>query len=62
MPGISRKDADLLATLEEWRRNHDKLHDNKRNWTQVLVTGGFALLAAAVASGLTGYITYLITK
>ena len=62
VPGITRKDGERLATIEEWCRNHDKQHDNKQNWTQVLVTGAFALVAAVIASGLTSYITYLITK
>jgi len=62
MPTFSRKDADRLAKIEEWSKNHDKQHDTKQTTTQVFITGTFVLIAAILASGITGYITYLITK
>jgi len=62
VPGITKKEAERLATVEEWTRNHDKLHGNKQTMTQILITGAFVLFAAVITAGLTGYITYIITK
>ena len=56
MPGITKKDAERLATLEEWRRNHDQQHSRGFSMTQVVVAGIFVLVAALSSVGLASLI------